>query len=127
MRLAPRLADGKGQPGNAPSQEHIWAVEALPEAGTLGNIGLYPRTDQFFPTGAAIGKSLAIKVGDCPHRRHIPLLLKVVQWKVTDPTRFVTQYRPVRGTMAACKEFDRRALGWVKVEIEPAGATKARS
>lgn len=44
VHLAPHLADGTWLPGSVPSQVHIWAVEALPEAGTLAIIGVYPKT-----------------------------------------------------------------------------------
>lgn len=117
----PHPADGNWHPGNAPSQVHDWAVKALDKAGTLGIIGVYPKTDQFFPIGAAFGKNLTIRMGDCPHRRYIPTLLEVVQSEVANPARLLTQREPMTDVIAAYKEFDRREPGWVKVELLPSG------
>ncbi|MDQ3457893.1 MAG: glutathione-dependent formaldehyde dehydrogenase [Deinococcota bacterium] len=67
------------RPGNAPSQALEWAVQAVAKAGTLSIIGVYPPTMQNFPIGQAMNKNLTIKMGNCNHRKYIPMLLVVCQ------------------------------------------------
>lgn len=110
-------------PGDAPSQALIWAVKALDKAGTLSIIGVYPKTVQLFPIGEAMNKNLTIKMGNCNHRKYIPMLIDLVQADVVDPAAILTQHKSLESVIDAFKAFDRREEGWTKVELKPA-ATK---
>jgi len=107
------------KPGDAPSLAITWAVETLAKAGTLGVIGVYPKTDRFFPLGTAMNKNLTINMGNCNHRTYIPQLIEMVQAGKVDPAKVLTQIEPMSDVIAAYKEFDLRRPGWIKVELRP--------
>lgn len=109
--------NGNWHPGDAPSQASLWAVQALAKAGTLAIIGVYPKTDRFFPIGMAMNKNLTLKMGNCNHRRYIPRLIDIVKTGVIDPRRIITQQEPLSSAVDAYKAFDQREPGWVKVEL----------
>jgi threonine dehydrogenase-like Zn-dependent dehydrogenase len=113
------------KPGDAPTQVLRWAVEVVAKAGTLGIIGVYPPTLETFPIGQAMGKNLTIKAGDCNHRRYIPKLVELVASGSFDPSTVITQVEPMSDVIDAYRAFDRRAAGWVKVELKPAGTRPA--
>lgn len=106
-------------PGNAPSQALQWAVEALAKAGTLSIIGVYPQQARSFPIGMAMNKNLTINMGNCHHRKYIPMLIDMVMNKRIDPAKILTQIKPMSDAIAAFKAFDRRESGWIKVELHP--------
>ncbi len=108
------------RPGDAPSQVLIWAVEALAKAGTLSIMGVYPQTARFFPIGQAMNKNLTIKMGNCPHRKYLPMLVNLVRGGVVKPERILTKIEPLTNVIEAYKAFDERQPGWMKVELEPA-------
>jgi threonine dehydrogenase-like Zn-dependent dehydrogenase len=108
------------QPGDAPSQVLTWAVESIAKAGTLGIIGVYPPSMQHFPIGQAMNKNLTLKMGNCNHRRYIPMLVDLVEAGAVTPTKILTQREPLTDVIAAYKAFDTRQPGWVKVELVPA-------
>ncbi len=120
--VAPRQRprDGDWHPGDAPSQALAWAVEVVAKAGTLAVIGVYPPTARTFPIGKAMNKNLSVKMGNCNHRKYIPLLLERVRTGALDPSQIVTQERPLASVLDAYRAFDRREAGWLKVEILPA-------
>ena len=107
------------KPGDGPTQVLRWAVEVVAKAGSLGIIGVYPPTVESFPIGQAMGKNLTIKAGDCNHRRYIPKLVDLVASGTFDPTEILTQVEPMADVIDAYKAFDRRAEGWIKVELKP--------
>lgn len=109
-------------PGDAPSQVHQWAVEALAKAGTLSIIGVYPPTDTSFPIGAAMNKNLTIRMGNCNHRKYIPQLVELVRNGSFDPQSVLTKVEPMAAVLDAYKAFDTRSPGWIKVELKPGGA-----
>lgn len=109
-------------PGDAPSQALHWAVRALDKAGTLSIIGVYPATVTHFPIGEAMNKNLTIKMGNCNHRKYLPLLVRMVESGVLDPARIITQHEALAKVIDAFKAFDRREAGWIKVELEPQAA-----
>jgi threonine dehydrogenase-like Zn-dependent dehydrogenase len=111
---------GNWHPGDAPSQTLEWAVRAVAKAGTLCIIGVYPQTDRFFPIGEAMNKNLTINMGNCNHRKYIPMLLERVRSGAIDPMAIVTQQEPLSSAIDAYKAFDRREPGWIKVELLPA-------
>lgn len=112
-------------PGDAPSQVFQWAVESLARAGTLSIVGVYGETVNSFPIGAAMGKNLTIKMGNCNHRKYIPRLLELVRTGAVDPTEVLTQVEPISDVIQAYKHFDKRTPGWVKVMLEPAADRQA--
>jgi threonine dehydrogenase-like Zn-dependent dehydrogenase len=107
-------------PGNAPSQTLFWAVEALCKAGTLSIIGVYPETVQLFPIGAAMMKNLTLQMGNCNHRKYLPIVIELVRTGAIDPSTVLTQKRSLRTVIEAFQEFDKRSSDWIKVELTPA-------
>lgn len=120
-KVAPKQnPDGDNwHPGGAPSLALSWAVTALAKAGTLSVIGVYPQTAKVFPLGVAMNKNLTVKMGNCNHRAYLPLLVELVRAGAVDPARLLTQHTPISDAIEAYKEFDRRAPGWIKVELQP--------
>lgn len=114
-------------PGQAPSQAQQWAIEVLAKAGTLSIIGVYPPNDTSFPIGMAMNKNLTIKMGNCNHRKYIPLLVEMVRAGTCDPTRILTQQEPMTSVIEAYKAFDTRQPGWIKVELLPQGMSSRPS
>lgn len=112
--------DGENwRPGQAPSQAQRWALQALAKAGTLSIIGVYPPEDTTFPIGMAMNKNLTIRMGNCNHRKYIPLLVEMVRSGSFDPTKILTQREPLLSAIDAYKAFDLRRPGWIKVELLP--------
>lgn len=107
------------KPGDAPSMALCWAVKSLAKAGTLSIVGVYPQTVQFFPIGEAMNKNLTLKMGNCNHRKYVPMLLDLVARGSIDPTRILTQVEPMSSAIEAYEAFDRRREGWMKVELVP--------
>ena len=66
-----------------------------------------------------MGKNLTVKMGNCHHRKYIPLLVDLVRSGVIDPSEVLTQVGPLTSAIDAYKQFDRREPGWVKVKLEP--------
>ncbi|MCF6157070.1 MAG: glutathione-dependent formaldehyde dehydrogenase [wastewater metagenome] len=115
-------------PGDAPSIVLQWAVKALAKAGTLSVIGVYPQKAQFFPVGAAMNKNLTIKMGNCNHRKYLPMLVDMVRSGMVDPEKVLAQthYEPFGSAIDAYKAFDQRQPGWIKVVLEPAEVLASR-
>ena len=107
------------QPGDAPSQALEWAVQSLAKAGTLSIIGVYPPDAMTFPIGMAMNKNITMNMGNCHHRKYIPLLIEMVQARRIDPAEILTQVKPMTDAIAAFEAFDRRQNGWIKVELQP--------
>jgi threonine dehydrogenase-like Zn-dependent dehydrogenase len=112
-------------PGNAPSLALEWAVESLAKAGTLSIIGVYASANKRFPIGDAMEKNLTINMGNCNHRKYIPMLLEYVRSGAVDPTEIITQHKPVVSAIDAYKHFDKRDAGWIKVVLEPEAPARA--
>jgi threonine dehydrogenase-like Zn-dependent dehydrogenase len=120
QEIAPRTnpQGDNWQPGDAPSQVLMWAVQALAKAGTLSIIGVYPQTARSFPIGMAMNKNLTLQMGNCNHRQYIPMLVDLVRRGEIDPTKILTQREPLQSAIEAYKAFDERQPGWVKVELK---------
>ena len=110
-------------PGGEPAQALRWAVDSLAKAGTLGIIGVYPPQMETFPLGTAMNKNLTVNMGNCNHRRYLPMLVGRVRTGEIDPTRVLTQNEPMDDVLEAYREFDRRRRGWVKVRIVPSNGS----
>jgi len=104
-------------PGNAPSQAQQWAVQVLAKAGTLAIIGVYPPADSSFPIGVAMNKNLTVRMGNCNHRKYVPLLVDLVKSGTFDPFAILSQQEPLTNAIDAYKAFDTRQPGWIKVEL----------
>ncbi|WP_313054460.1 zinc-dependent alcohol dehydrogenase [Pseudomonas lopnurensis] len=107
------------QPGDAPSQALEWAVQSVAKAGTLSIIGVYPPDAMTFPIGMAMNKNITINMGNCHHRKYIPVLIEMIQARRIDPAKILTQIKPMNDVIAAFEAFDRRENGWIKVELQP--------
>jgi threonine dehydrogenase-like Zn-dependent dehydrogenase len=120
-----KTVNGNWHPGDAPSQVLSWATEAIAKAGTLSIIGVYPETAQSFPIGAAMEKNLTLKMGNCNHRKYIPMLLDKVRSGILNPEKVLTQTEPMTSALDAYKAFDTRQPGWIKVELKPSAPSLA--
>lgn len=119
-KIAPK-SNSKGKnwiPGNAPSQILRVGVELARKCGTLSIIGVYPEKLEVFPIGKAMNKNLKIVMGNCPHKRYIPMLLEKVQAGIVQPTKILTQREPLMDVVEAYKQFDARQAGWLKVALK---------
>ncbi len=118
--------DGKNwRPGDAPSQALLWAVDALAKAGTLAIIGVYSGNSRTFPVGEAMNKNLTVKMGNTPHRKYIPQLLRLIRSGAVDVAPLLTRHEPMTSAIEAYKAFDQRSPGWIKVKLEPDAAGMA--
>jgi threonine dehydrogenase-like Zn-dependent dehydrogenase len=120
-QVAP-TADPRGEqwkPGDAPPLAAQWAVQAVAKAGTIGVVGVYPPTFRTYPFGEAFNKNLTIKTGNCPHRRYIPELIRLVATGAVDPATVVTQREDLTSAVEAYRTFDRREEGWIKTVLRP--------
>ncbi|MGE5308764.1 MAG: zinc-dependent alcohol dehydrogenase [Deltaproteobacteria bacterium] len=118
-QIAPRTnVQGESwRPGDAPTQALQWEVEAVDKAGTLSIIGVYPQSVRWFPIGMAMNKNLTIKMGNCNHRKYVPLLIELIEEGIIDPTKVLTNVEPLRDAVQAYESFDHRQAGWIKVEL----------
>lgn len=119
--------DGNWWPGDAPSQVLTWGVEALAKAGTFAIVGVYPPKARNFPIGLAMNKNLTLQMGNCNHRKYIPLLIEKVRLGVVDPLEVLTQTEPLISAIDAYKAFDQRLSGWMKVELLPGAKADAKN
>ncbi len=68
-----------------------------------------------------MNKNLTINMGNCPHRKYLPLLVDMVCNGTTDPTTVLKEeVEPFDAALEAYRAFDRRQPGWIKVELKPA-------
>jgi threonine dehydrogenase-like Zn-dependent dehydrogenase len=119
VTLGQARTEGHFRAGDAPSQALEWAVDALAKAGTMSIIGVYPPTDRFFPIGQAMNKNLTLRMGNCNHRKYVPMLVELIRTGVVDPARILTQDQPLLDAVEAYERFDERADGWLKVALHP--------
>lgn len=104
-------------PGDGPGQVLLWASQLIAKAGTLSIIGVYPETAQFFPLGTMMNKNLKINMGNCNHRKYIPMLMELIESGEIRPKQVVTNVEPLTSGIEAYEAFDERRQGWVKVEL----------
>ncbi len=94
-------------------------IHAVAKAGKLSIIGVYPQADMAFPIGEAMNRNLTIRMGNCNHRKYIPMLIDYVRAGVIDPMMVLTQVQPLDNAVEAFKAFDKRESGWMKVDLQP--------
>lgn len=107
------------EPGSGPSQVEDWAVQSVCKAGTIGIIGVYPQSVAFYPIGEAMMKNLTLQMGNCPHRKYIPMLLEMIEEGIAHPYEILTNIEPESNAIYAYEQFDQRNTGWIKVELVP--------
>ena len=111
--------EGEFKPGDHPAQALEWAVEIVAKAGHVSLVGVYPSSQERFPIGKAFGKNITIRMGDCPHRRYLPQLVRMVADGEITPSALVSQQTPIASAIEAYSSFDRHADGWLKVQLLP--------
>ncbi|MEN6385998.1 MAG: zinc-dependent alcohol dehydrogenase [Phycisphaerales bacterium] len=104
-------------PGNGPSQVLIWAAQVVAKGGTFSIIGVYPQVAQFFPIGIVMNKNLKINMGNCNHRKYIPMLITLLEKGEIKPSQIITNVQPLSAGIEAYEAFDERKQGWVIVEL----------
>jgi threonine dehydrogenase-like Zn-dependent dehydrogenase len=122
-QVAPRT-NPKGDnwhPGDGPGQVMQWGLKAIAKAGTMSVIGVYPETVKFFPFGEAMNKNIKVNMGNCNHRKYIPLLMDLILQNEIRPKELVTNYESFSNAIEAYEAFDQRKQGWVKVELLSSG------
>ena len=66
-----------------------------------------------------MGKNITIRMGNCNHRKYIPMLLDIGSWK----ERLIRLWLRITGKIAlreiidAYKHFDKRDDNWIKVML----------
>ncbi|MBV8374319.1 MAG: zinc-binding dehydrogenase, partial [Candidatus Eremiobacteraeota bacterium] len=108
------------KPGKAPGQALEWAIEIAAKAAHVAIIGVYPPTFTEFAIGKAMGRNLTLRMGDCPHRRYLPMLVRKVSTGEIRPSKILTQRVSIDDAVAAYDAFAKHESGWLKVELLPA-------
>lgn len=103
--------------GTAPEMPLAGAIDMAAKAGTISVVGLYPEGWKGFDFGKAFGKNLTIRMGDCPHRRYLPELIRLVAAGVFKPSAILTKRTQLWEAIEAYKAFDLHRDGWLKVEL----------
>jgi len=65
-------------------------------------------------------------MGNCNHRRYIPMLVELTRAGTVDPSALITQVTDVRDAVDASEQFDLRRPGWLKVALDPAAGMRNR-
>ena len=55
-----------------------------------------------------MNKNLTINMGNCNHRKQIPMLVDMVESGSIDPQEILTQQKPLMSAIKAYKAFDQR-------------------
>lgn len=105
--------------GDAPQKPLEYAIEMVAKAGTISIVGLYPPGFQEFDLGKAFGKNLTVRMGDCPHRRYLPMLIRAVESGTLHPSKILSQRAPFADAIEQYEAFDTHRTGWLKVELVP--------
>ncbi len=106
-------------PDAAPSQALMWCVECVKKGGNMSIIGVYSMESNTFPIGMAMNKNLNLKMGNCNHRKYMPMLVDLVRAGTFDPSKILTQHEHMSDVIGAYHAFNERQPGWIKVELAP--------
>ncbi len=102
-------------------------MQSLAKAGTLAIIGVYPKSANAFPLGAAMNRNLSrFAWATAIIGRTKPKLVGLVASGKFDPTQVITKREPLTGAFDAYAAFSVRDPGWLKVELSPQAAATAR-
>ena len=113
------LTGNHWQKGDGPQQVLNWCVDAVRKSGVVSIIGVYPETEETFPIGKAMSKSLTIRAANCSHRKYIPKCLKMMEDSRFHPSRILTAFEGLDDAVDCYKHFDKREDGWLKIELVP--------
>jgi threonine dehydrogenase-like Zn-dependent dehydrogenase len=69
--------------------------------------------------GKAMNKNLTLNMGNCKHRKYIPMLIDMVRSGEVDPVGILTHHEPLGSALDAYRAFDERQEDWIKVKLEP--------
>jgi threonine dehydrogenase-like Zn-dependent dehydrogenase len=105
--------------GDGPDQVLRWCVDSVRKSGVVSIIGVYPETEEFFPIGKAMGKSLTVRAANCSHRKYIPKCLDMMKNSQFKPSKILTVFNGLENAIECYKHFDKREPGWLKVELMP--------
>ncbi len=119
------LFGGQWRQGDAPSQVLQWCVESVRKSGVIAIAGVYPQTAKFFPIGMAMQKGLTTRAANCSHRKYIPRLLQIIEEGRFRPSQVLSVSSDMGDVITCYKNFDRRELGWLKVELLPGQSRQA--
>jgi threonine dehydrogenase-like Zn-dependent dehydrogenase len=121
-----RPAEGDAmKPGKTPGQALEWAIQIVAKAGHVSIIGVYPPSFMEFPIGRAMSRNLTLRMGDCPHRRYLPKLLRMVATGEIRPSMILQQRVAMDDAVAAYGSFAKHQAGWLKVELLPSTVASA--
>ena len=104
-------------PGNALSQIFRWSGGSYRKNRNIFDHQRLLKIMNVFPIGAAMEKNLTITMGNCNHRKYIPMLLEWVEKGQIELERFITQKLPFTEIVDAYKHFDLRDDNWIKVAL----------
>ncbi len=113
------LTGNHWQKGDGPQQVLNWCVDAVRKSGVVSIIGVYPETEETFPIGKAMSKSLTIRAANCSHRKYIPKCLKMMEDAHFHPSKILTAFEGLDDAVDCYKHFDKREAGWLKIELVP--------
>lgn len=80
-------------------------------------IGVCPPQLKSFAIGAEMNKNLTIKMSNCPQRRYLPLLVRMVRDGEVDTTSVLTRQERLTSAIEEYQSVDQRRPGWLKVEL----------
>lgn len=113
------LTGNHWQKGDGPEQVLQWCIESVRKSGVVSIIGVYPETEENFPIGKAMAKSLTIRAANCSHRKYIPKCLDMMEKTPFRPSTILTVFDGLENAVECYKHFDKREPGWLKVELTP--------
>jgi threonine dehydrogenase-like Zn-dependent dehydrogenase len=58
-------------------------------------------------------------MGNCNHRKYIPILVEMVRTGAIDPSELLTEVEGITEATGAFRNFDERLPGWIEVAIAP--------
>ncbi len=113
------LSGNHWQKGDGPQQVLEWCVDSVRKGGVVSIIGVYPETEDTFPIGKVMSKSLTIRAANCSHRKYIPKCLKMMDKSSFRPSVILSVFEGLENAVECYQHFDKREPGWLKVELVP--------
>ena len=105
--------------GDGAEQVLRWCVESVRKSGIVSIIGVYPESEETFPIGLAMSKSLTVRAANCSHRKYIPRCLNMMEKTPFRPSKILTAFEGLEQAVDCYKHFDKREPGWLKLELVP--------
>jgi 2-desacetyl-2-hydroxyethyl bacteriochlorophyllide A dehydrogenase len=88
-------------------------------AGTISAVGVYSEPEFPFPMFKAYLHDLTFRIGGCPVRSYMPMLLALIEEGKLDPTVMLTHTLPLADAPRGYEMFAERKDGCVKVVLKP--------